>query len=105
MKNGALQCCGSPFFLKQRFGAGYKVTVVKKKSFKMAALKRVVLNHVEDDDYRVDSEIAAELRLSISSKNIKSLSEFLLELDETKTDIGIDSYGICSPDIEEVFLK
>lgn len=105
MQNGKLRCCGSPFYLKQHFSVGYKITLVKKKPFSMTELKRIILKHVGADEYRIESEIAAELRLSISSKRIQSLSELLIELDEAKAAIGIDSYGIGSPDIEEVFLK
>ncbi len=29
MGDGVLRCCGSPFFLKNRFGGGYKLVIVK----------------------------------------------------------------------------
>nr|CAD7269391.1 unnamed protein product [Timema shepardi] len=33
MAGGGLQCCGSSFFLKKRFGAGYKLVIVNKLVF------------------------------------------------------------------------
>lgn len=30
MGDGVLKCCGSPFFLKNKFGVGYNLVIVKK---------------------------------------------------------------------------
>lgn len=45
---GYVKCCGSSMFLKQRFGRGYHMTVVKGDACDVTAIKKTVEKHVPD---------------------------------------------------------
>lgn len=63
MNSGTVVCSGSPAFLKEKFGHGFKLNVKKMKNFEEAALKRVLDLHLED--YYIETDIAAEMVLLI----------------------------------------
>ena len=59
MNSGTVVCSGSPAFLKQKFGHGFKLNVKKMKNFEEKALKRVLDLHL--DTYYIETDIAAEM--------------------------------------------
>ncbi|ETI52083.1 hypothetical protein F443_04692 [Phytophthora nicotianae P1569] len=79
MAEGELRCCGSSLFLKNRFGAGYNLTLVK-------------------DDA---NEIAFQLPLHSSSK----FASVFAEMDRQLGTLGLLSYGVSVTTLEEVFIK
>lgn len=46
MSNGKMVCCGTSRFLKQKFGVGYSLTVVKDVQCNTDAIEDLVLNTV-----------------------------------------------------------
>lgn len=60
---------------------------------------------INKDGYRVESNIAAEMCVTIPFSLSSKLPAFLTKLEATKDELGIDGYGVSSPTIEEVFLK
>ncbi|RLN48979.1 hypothetical protein BBJ28_00019753, partial [Nothophytophthora sp. Chile5] len=104
MAEGELRCCGSSLFLKNRFGAGYNLTLVKDdatcddhavsafvKSFVPAA--QLLSN--------VGSEIAFQLPLASSSQ----FASMFAEMDRRLKRLGLLSYGVSVTTLEEVFIK
>ena len=47
MSNGTLRCYGSSLFLKNRFGAGYHVTMVLKPTADVRSIREEIRSHVE----------------------------------------------------------
>lgn len=47
MADGKLRCCGSSLFLKNKFGVGYRLSVVKKNNEANPELDAFVTNHIE----------------------------------------------------------
>ena len=45
MAEGQLRCCGSSMFLKNRYGAGYHLTISKQERCDVTALTRLVTTH------------------------------------------------------------
>jgi ATP-binding cassette subfamily A (ABC1) protein 3 len=103
MNHGQVKCCGSPLFLKNAFGSGYRLTLAKAERFNEAGFLQVLKQSI--DEYLVESNIAAEMTVAISFKYSGKLSTLLANIERDKGSIGIDGYGISSPTIEEVFLK
>ena len=48
MCKGTLQCIGSSLFLKNRFGVGYKITMVKKRRKAHPALEKFMQSYFSD---------------------------------------------------------
>jgi len=105
MAKGQIQCCGSSLFLKDKYGVGYTLTVVKKqKSVSVShGVEEMVKTHVSEAEVmsNVASEISFRLPLSASA-NFPGLFE---AMESQKAQMGIDSYGISVTTLEEVFLR
>jgi ATP-binding cassette subfamily A (ABC1) protein 3 len=104
MNHGQVKCCGSPLFLKNTFGSGYRLTLAKDKSFDEGSFK-ALLNQNLADKYAIESNIAAELTVAVPFGLSHMLPNLLTNIESNKGRLGIDGYGISSPTIEEVFIK
>ncbi|GIY69232.1 ATP-binding cassette sub-family A member 3 [Caerostris extrusa] len=60
MADGEIQCCGSPLFLKKKYGAGYHLVMVKEPSCDVSAVTNLVLFHVPNAELL--SNIGTELK-------------------------------------------
>ncbi len=103
MNHGEIKCCGSPIFLKSRFGQGFQIRIMKQTLFEMNAFKSLVNNHLTD--YKIETNVAAEVNVSVPFEKMKVLPNLLTEIEKNKARLKIDSYSISSSTIEEVFLK
>uniref|UniRef100_A0AAV1TLF6 ABC transporter domain-containing protein n=1 Tax=Peronospora matthiolae TaxID=2874970 RepID=A0AAV1TLF6_9STRA len=104
MAEGELRCCGSSLFLKNRFGAGYNLALVKDDAIcKDSDVIHFVTSHIPAAQLlsSVGSEIAFQLPLSSSSK----FASMFADLDDNLQKLGLVSYGISVTTLEEVFIK
>ena len=46
MSRGVVQCCGSSLFLKNKYGVGYHMVIVKSEGCKVKRITSVVKTHV-----------------------------------------------------------
>lgn len=117
--DGVLQCCGSALFLKNRFGAGYKLTCARKKASSAKqpaqgsreagampsceALDDAIRRHVPEMEVLTDvgSELSVRLPVSAASK----FPNMLEELDGGLDKFGLEHYGLSMVTLEEVFLR
>ncbi|GER52514.1 ATP-binding cassette sub-family A member [Striga asiatica] len=114
MANGSLKCCGSSFFLKQQYGVGYTLTLVKRTPTASVAAD-IVYSHIPSATCvsEVGNEISFKLPLASSSAFEKMFREIESCMQRSKpsfeiqdhTNFGIESYGISITTLEEVFLK
>ena len=103
MNHGEVKCCGSPMYLKNLYGSGYRLTASKSNKFNENGYFNLIRNSVEK--YKVETNVAGEITVSLPYDAVEKLSILLNQIEEQKNSIGITSYGISSPTIEEVFLK
>ncbi|OWZ10303.1 ABC transporter [Phytophthora megakarya] len=104
MAEGELRCCGSSLFLKNRFGAGYNLTLVKDDAkCDDKAVSAFVTSFVPSAQLlsNVGSEIAFQLPLHSSS----SFATMFAEMDRQLKTLGLLSYGVSVTTLEEVFIK
>lgn len=104
MNHGQVKCCGSPLFLKDRFGSGYRLTLSKDTTFNQYALENLV-ERVTGRPVIVESNIAREMCIAIPTQLSPHLPELLTYVEDNKRALGIINYGISSSTVEEVFLK
>uniref|UniRef100_A0A8C4SSP8 Uncharacterized LOC114656398 n=1 Tax=Erpetoichthys calabaricus TaxID=27687 RepID=A0A8C4SSP8_ERPCA len=113
LERGGLKCCGSPLYLKQKLGIGYKLSLSKKipepGSEDQCDVNRVtefIKSHFRE----------AELKETVGSDMVYSLPTFgvqyapyyqalLRGLDENLENLQLGSYGISDTTLEEVFLQ
>ncbi|KAM8934126.1 uncharacterized protein RCH25_004525 [Pelodytes ibericus] len=113
LEQGGLKCCGSPLFLKERFGSGYHLTLTKKfpdrednRQCDSEMVTALIHSHIPEAKLKED--VGGELvyilpafRAEISSAYLS----LLRALDTKMSDLQIGCYGISDTTIEEVFLK
>uniref|UniRef100_A0A8C4NY40 ATP-binding cassette, sub-family A (ABC1), member 4a n=1 Tax=Dicentrarchus labrax TaxID=13489 RepID=A0A8C4NY40_DICLA len=127
---GRLYCCGSPIFLKNCFGAGFYLTLVRRMKHdtpkdcsqstyftrckiilylsspgNMETITALVHHHVPQA--RLIEAIGQELTYLLPNRNFqpRAYASLFRELEETLVDIGLSSFGVSDTSLEEIFLK
>ena len=103
MNHGKVKCCGTPLFLKNSFGTGYRLTISKNADFKQDLFVKALNSQIAENI--IDTNIAAEMCVSLPFESSSKLPTLLANIETNKQAYGIDGYGISSPTIEEVFIK
>ena len=103
MSTGKITCLGSPLFLKNRFGVGYNLTMVKKQ--KQASKIGTYLEQHLGPDVQKLSEVSSEVTYQIPKSYSHLFQEFFGKFDNALDEYNIQSYGISVTTLEEVFLR
>lgn len=114
MAHGKLQCCGAPLFLKNTFGVGYTLTIVKKSS----ALSKVDNEKVKAVSVHLDalvksfiphaeslSDVGAEQSFRLPFSASSQFVAMFAALDMKRDELSIAEYGISVTTLEEVFIR
>jgi len=103
MSHGQMLCCGRPEFLKNKFGEGYNLVVVKENREENRELESFITNNVPGST-KV-SEVSSEATYLLPKDSSKYFSEFFKKFDSDLKKLGVSSYGVSMTTLEEVFLK
>mmetsp|Transcript_62430 Transcript_62430/g.122842 ORF Transcript_62430/g.122842 Transcript_62430/m.122842 type:complete len:2323 (-) Transcript_62430:80-7048(-) len=120
MAHGKLQCFGSPLFLKNKFGVGYTLTIVKTQPEQDAApitaeaakhnfversklLHSIVKLHIPHAESLSDVGAEQSFRLPFTASG--KFVELFTAFDQQKETLGIAEYGISVTTLEEVFIR
>ncbi|CAF0703608.1 unnamed protein product [Brachionus calyciflorus] len=103
MNHGQVKCCGSPLFLKNVFGSGFRLAISKNSDFIETRFIKFLKKNIEK--YTIETNIAAEMSLSIPYGLSTRLPALLKDLEDNKAYYGVDGYGVSSPTIEEIFIR
>jgi ATP-binding cassette, subfamily A (ABC1), member 3 len=104
MNHGKVKCCGSPLFLKDRFGSGYRITISKADHFEQSLFERLVSASTGRPPH-IQTNIAREICIAVPNELSSTMPQLLAKIESEKGKIGILDYGISSSTVEEVFLK
>ncbi|KAL4488936.1 hypothetical protein ABPG72_005723 [Tetrahymena utriculariae] len=104
MADGQIVCLGRPLFLKNKFGTGYNLTVVKKDPTDSSQpIKEFMKQYIQD--VKVLSDVSAEVCFQLQNEQISIFPELFKNLDSNLDALNVQSYGISITTLEEVFLK
>ena len=103
MAKGQLMCLGSSLFLKNRFGAGYRLTLVKKEKEIAKGLEAFL--HVYFSGIKKHSETRKEVHYVIPRDQTSNFKAFFESFDQRLEEFKVKSYGVSMATLEEVFLK
>src|SRR5437870_2267596 len=104
MANGKLQCCGSPLFLKKKYGAGYHLTISKKEgNTDPAPITKLIQDHIPNG--KLETSGGTELAYSLPNEDTSRFEALFTAIEEKQNELGIDCYGASITTMEEVFLK
>ena len=103
MSHGQMLCCGTSEFLKNKFGEGYNLVVVKDEREDNEELESFILNNVPGST-KV-SEVSSEATFLLPKTASSHFSEFFKKFDRELKNLKASSYGVSMTTLEEVFLK
>lgn len=103
MAGGELQCCGSSFFLKKKYGAGYHLIIVKGSNCDVTAVTNLLREFIAD--IKVDQNIGSELTYLLNEHHSSVFEDMLSKLENNQERLGLLSYGVSLTTMEEVFMK
>ncbi|ETO27626.1 hypothetical protein RFI_09505 [Reticulomyxa filosa] len=107
MSTGDVRCCGSPLFLKQKFGVGYTFVVSLEAGIKPAVIRpdidAIVLRSVRGAS--LFSIAGGEIAYRLPFAEANSFPDMFEALDAQRKRLRITGYGVSVTTLEEVFMK
>lgn len=103
MVDGELKTVGSSYFLKKRFGTGYKIICEKGSFYESNAVFELLKSFVPDVKIVTDSH--EEVTFNIPEEYLPSFREIFKSLEDNADKFDISSFGCSLTTLEEVFLK
>lgn len=103
MAGGKLKCCGSSFFLKKKYGAGYNLVMEKSDRCDPELVKLLLKRHIPNIE--IYSSVGSELNFLLPEDCVSVFEDLLKDLERHSQNLGINSYGISLTTLEEVFMK
>ncbi|KAG7398223.1 ATP-binding cassette sub- A member 12 [Phytophthora boehmeriae] len=104
MAEGELRCCGSSLFLKNRYGAGYNLTLVKDDATcDDNAVTALITSYVPSA--QLLSNVGSEIAYQLPQKSSPQFAAMFTKIDSNLQKLGVLSYGISATTLEEVFIK
>ncbi|POM80172.1 ABC transporters ABCA family, partial [Phytophthora palmivora] len=105
LADGQLRCAGSSLFLKNRFGAGYNLTMIKASDGSCdAQLVEAFLKKYVPGATCLSSS-GSELVFQLPTASSEAFPSMLEHLDADMHQLGVQQYGISVTTLEEVFLR
>eukprot|EP00286_Rhodomonas_abbreviata_P007959 CAMPEP_0181335448 /NCGR_PEP_ID=MMETSP1101-20121128/26837_1 /TAXON_ID=46948 /ORGANISM="Rhodomonas abbreviata, Strain Caron Lab Isolate" /LENGTH=1401 /DNA_ID=CAMNT_0023445569 /DNA_START=43 /DNA_END=4248 /DNA_ORIENTATION=+ len=110
MSLGQMQCFGSTRFLKNHYGAGYKLIFDKLPSMKsdeLAALTAFVQSFIPDAKYFEEDGAEEQAQYSLPFATVGQFGALFSKLDEAGvlSSLHTSNYGAAITSLEDVFLK
>lgn len=103
MSEGELQTVGSPFFLKKRFGSGYKLICVKKPNCDVNVILNILKKYVPNA--QIESDNQTEVIFIMSEEFVPNFHKIFKEIEDQCESLKISSFGCSMTTLEEVFIK
>ncbi|XP_037671050.1 ATP-binding cassette sub-family A member 3-like [Choloepus didactylus] len=100
---GTLQCCGSSVFLKQIYGVGYHIVMVKEPNCDLEEITRIISYHIPGAV--LENNVAAELSFILPREYTDRFQALFTDLENRQKSLGIASFGVSITTLEEVFLR
>nr|KAF6439582.1 hypothetical protein HJG63_000031 [Rousettus aegyptiacus] len=103
MANGELQCCGSSLFLKQKYGAGYYMTLMKKPDCDTEMIFHLIYHHIPNAI--IQSSIGGEITFILPKESMHRFESLFTDLELRQVELGITSFGASVTTMEDVFIR
>ena len=103
LSEGSVRCSGSSLFLKNKFGAGYVLSLSKTSpQVPVTPIEEGVKSQVPEA--LLSSSVAGEVVFSLPIGALNSFSRLFFFLQKHAVDLGITSYGVSITSLEQVFI-
>jgi len=102
MAAGKLKCLGTSLHLKNKFGRGYRISVLCESKEHLPAVRAYIANLLPTATQL--STFEESIVYEVSRENFDAASLFA-RLDAEKASVGIKEYGISQTSLEDVFVN
>ncbi|XP_078257242.1 cholesterol transporter ABCA5 [Rhinoraja longicauda] len=102
ISQGQLKCVGSSLFLKAKFGVGYNLRMSVNESCYSDKVTSLIKHHIPKAEFSQLHDL--ELAYVLPLQDVNKFAGLFEDLD-SRTNLGINSYGVSMTSLEEVFLK
>jgi ABC-type multidrug transport system ATPase subunit len=92
LKKGKLEVCGTSLYLKNHYGIGYNLYIIKSGNCDEDKIVEFVKENVEN--VQVKAARGNELNCLLPYDAVSKFPRFLRELDRRKVEFGIVNYGL-----------
>jgi ATP-binding cassette subfamily A (ABC1) protein 3 len=104
MKNGKLLTCGSSLFLKNKFGVGYDLTIIKNEGETpyqpiFDCIQAVIAGAM------IIGNSGMELKLRLPIDTLPLFETLFQSMETNMAGLGINNYGISLSSLEQVFIN
>nr|XP_015838950.1 PREDICTED: ATP-binding cassette sub-family A member 3 [Tribolium castaneum] len=103
MTAGELQCCGSSFFLRKKYGSDYYLILEVTPKCRPFEVTDLLAKYVPN--IQIHSHVGSELTYILPDKASEKFEILLEDLEYNKATLGIQNLGISLATLEEVFLN
>jgi ATP-binding cassette, subfamily A (ABC1), member 3 len=103
MADGELKTVGTSFYLKKRFGMGYRLILVKNALCNPQAVAKFFNKYIPG--ITVETNIGTELTFILPEDKVYMFSKIFNDLESNLEALKISSFGLSLTTLEEVFLK
>ena len=103
MADGDLKTVGSSFFLKKKFGVGYRLVCVKAPGCDVNAVTNLLANYIPG--ITIETNIGSELSYVLKDNFVSKFRIIFAHLETKSEELKISSFGVSLTTLEEVFLK
>jgi ATP-binding cassette, subfamily A (ABC1), member 3 len=103
MAEGELKAVGSSFYLKKKFGVGYRLVCVKESGCVTANVTSLLQKYIPD--IAIKTNIGTELSYQLKDENVGVFQKMLEDLEAHSEELKLLNYGISLTTMEEVFMK
>jgi ATP-binding cassette, subfamily A (ABC1), member 3 len=103
MAEGKVQCCGTSLFLKNRFGVGYNMKLLKTHRTRSSEIEKYMNTKIPEA--KLLQEVSSEITWQLPGAARSKFKSFFSSLDKDLSNLGLSSYGLSITTLEEVFLR
>ena len=103
MGEGHLMTCGTSLFLKQKYGVGYSLNIVKGSECDGDLLNEFITKIIPSA--KMIPSGSKEVTYKLPLNTVNKFQFLFTELEQKKSEFHVMEYGISVTTLEEVFLK
>ncbi|XP_062140375.1 phospholipid-transporting ATPase ABCA3 [Drosophila sulfurigaster albostrigata] len=103
MSNGELKCTGTKPFLRNMYGHGFRLTLVKGKSFDFEALSNLLTKYLPS--LTMESDIGYKVTFVLENKYEDKFSDLFDELEDEMGNLDIVSFRLRDTSLDDIFLR
>ena len=104
MHTGSLKCLGSPLFLKNRYGAGYDLSLTRDTDrCDDAAVLAFVQRHIASASLKETQGNDMSIQLPFGQESL--FPDLFTDLDGALAELSVRGYGVAVTTLEQVFLR